>query len=418
MRRLLWFCYVLLPLIAGCRETTQRAIIAGGSMAPRLYGEHYQVRCEDCGIEFYADIKVPKQKSFACPNCGYAKNRIPDEISKPDQVEVQLIPATRLKRWDLTAIKRADEDYHVVKRIIGFPGENVQIRHGDIWINHARLEKTIVDQRNIRIPVHDTKYRPATTVPERWRPERDRTGWSSKHNEIVFTSAEGSPADEFDWLTYHHWRGFHHQGNRTDEFPVEDSYAFNQAINRSLVAMEDLFLEIQLDAPIESEFAIRVWRGEDFHEVQFQPAQILVVTNHPGDQPAEFVLTDPFKNIRTIEISTFDSQLNVALNRKLAFTRPAPADIGEDRAPAKRAFQIGARHGTAKISRIRIFRDIYYRNLLDAPEDGFQLGENDYFFLGDNVPVSIDSRQWLTAVHRSEILGRVPVVPRTDSFVP
>ena len=223
---------------------------------------------------------------------------------------------------------------------------------------------------------------------------------------------------EFDWLTYHHWRGFHHQGGRTDEFPIEDSYAFNQAINRSLVAMHDLFLQIQLAAPIEGEFAIRVWRGENFSEVRFAASQVLVVTSPPNVQPAEFALPEALHRIRTIEVSSFDSKLQVAINGKGVFVKDLPLVEAEDVPATKYSFQIGARNYAAKISRLRIFRDIYYRNLVDAPADGFQLGEHEYFLLGDNVPVSIDSRQWPAAVRRSEILGRISKGARRDRFVP
>lgn len=393
-------------------------------MAPRLYGEHFQVKCEDCGIVVNVDTKIPKQKTFACPNCGFAHNKIPSMVSNADHVEVQLNSVAKLERWDLAAIKRHDEGYHVVKRVIGLPGENVQIEYGDIWINHKRVEKTLDDQHRIRIPVHDTDYRPAANLPARWRPDLDSSGWTIAQGDFVFTPSAGGSPQEFDWLTYHHWRGFHHQGSRTDDFPIEDSYAFNQAINRSLVAMQDLYLELRLAAPITGELAIRVWRGEHLTEFQFLAKHVLVVANNSDALPGEFPLPVALSDIRTVEVSTFDSRLQVALNGDNAFIDAIPlvesdaVSPTDALSPTKHSFQIGARNGETRISRLRVFRDIYYRNLRDAPVDGFQLGENEYFFLGDNVPISIDSRQWPTAVRRSEILGRIEIGPRVDSFVP
>ncbi len=65
------------------------------------------------------------------------------------------------------------------------------------------------------------------------------------------------------------------------------------------------------------------------------------------------------------------------------------------------------------VSRLRVYRDIYYtrgmgRNAIDQP---IQLGEDEFFVLGDNSPGSNDGRNWLQgAIQRSQLIGKPFVV--------
>src|SRR5689334_18364995 len=46
----------------------RRVLIDGPSMAPTFCGEHYEVRCHDCGVRFTCDASnVPSDGLAACP---------------------------------------------------------------------------------------------------------------------------------------------------------------------------------------------------------------------------------------------------------------------------------------------------------------------------------------------------------------
>jgi len=47
-----------------------------------------------------------------------------------------------------------------VKRVVGLPGEIVQIRHGDVYIDGQIARKPLAVQRALAIPVDDAYYWP------------------------------------------------------------------------------------------------------------------------------------------------------------------------------------------------------------------------------------------------------------------
>ena len=103
-----------------------------------------------------------------------------------------------------------------------------------------------------------------------------------------------------------------------------------------------------------------------------------------------------------------DRRLTVALDGELVF---APIDYDDPTAgPGQREgpVALGVRGGTMEVRDLRLFRDVHYTSALplmarrpfgvDAP---YRLGADEFFVLGDNSPVSNDSRFWAAS----------PVVP-------
>jgi hypothetical protein len=73
--------------------------------------------------------------------------------------------------------------------------------------------------------------------------------------------------------------------------------------------------------------------------------------------------------------------------------------------------QIGAYGGPLEVSHLQVWRDIYYLTptyLAGEWKAKTPLAEDHFFLLGDNSPVSVDSRQWGEGgVPRESIRGKV-----------
>jgi len=124
----------------------RRVLIDGPSMAPTFCGEHYEMRCHDCGVRFACDASnVPSDGLAACPNCGCTKNKLAD---------ARLLPAYRvlIDRWpllfrgprrgEIIAFRASGNSGElVIKRVVGLPGEQISIVSGDLYVDGQGLTK-------------------------------------------------------------------------------------------------------------------------------------------------------------------------------------------------------------------------------------------------------------------------------------
>ncbi len=131
-------------------------VIPTGSMAPRLYGEHIDLTCPACGYEFAYGWSAGQEQhardmasgdgrilasgqrrpaGAACPTCGY--DMMPEQVvSGGDRVLVMkyLYRFQPPKPWDVVVFKNSqDNSENYIKRLIGLPGETIEIVHGDIF---------------------------------------------------------------------------------------------------------------------------------------------------------------------------------------------------------------------------------------------------------------------------------------------
>jgi hypothetical protein len=198
--------------------------------------------------------------------------------------------------------------------------------------------------------------------------------------------------------------------------PVTDDYGYNRA-NLGLVSLPVRDLSLECEVQLHSangalvfeigdgRLTFQLWFDGETKEVRLQ----LVGEREPLRRAAwpGAVLDKPFQ----LEISSFDRQVIAAVNGTLLFPPwVGPTDRAE---PSRIPLRIGARGVEVDVSRLRVFRDIYYtrgqgRNASDQP---IRLGADEYFVLGDNSPVSNDGRSWLQgAIKRSQLIGKPFVV--------
>ncbi len=128
-------------------------VIPTGSMAPRLLGEHWDLQCTSCGYEYAVGWpgrgqpqrgqKENPPPNVRCPSCS---EEYPDDeqfVNGGDRVLVMkfLYQFVEPKPWDVVVFRnpQSNEDNYI-KRLIGVPGETIEIVLGDIFVTKTRKD--------------------------------------------------------------------------------------------------------------------------------------------------------------------------------------------------------------------------------------------------------------------------------------
>ncbi|MFQ5807965.1 MAG: signal peptidase I, partial [Phycisphaerae bacterium] len=173
-------------------------IIPTGSMAETLSGAHATHTCPNCGYEYPVGFHTAAGPRFVqCPNCRYqqATRREPGGLLRlntkaGDRIVVHGWPFDiggrfAPRRWDVVVFKNPNEpDINYIKRLIGLPGETIEIIDGDIWVkgkNGASLQvarKTRHAQRALWFPYYNHDYPPKESTSD-WAAgkQRGRRRW-------------------------------------------------------------------------------------------------------------------------------------------------------------------------------------------------------------------------------------------------
>lgn len=419
MRALLELVVSLAIGILLCRTWLVTAFeVPTGSMAGAILGIHRDVTCWDCGYRFAVgsgpEDELPEFEPRAiCPNCDSANllAGLPDLRGDRLLVRTGAFAVCPPRRFEMAAFRDpAQADHVLVKRIVGLPGERVLIRDGNVWINGALARKSLEEQRETTVLVHDAAFRPRDrSLPPRWRPARAGSGWNIERELPAFSANQG--AESFDWLAYRHWRRYPGLPGQVSEARISDRHGYNQGL--PVIDWQDvneLLLRFRCAASGPGAIAARVeFSGEAFRlELTPQSGSARLLRGEmliESVELAPIALGDEFE----IEISTIDQQLICAVDRLVVF-KSLPLELPGDRALR---FAIGARDLRLELSELKLFRDVYYTHPRGTfagwgLEREHRLGADEYFMLGDNSVISRDSRFWpdSPAAQASLLIGR------------
>ena len=158
-------------------------VIPTGSMAPRLLGEHWSLTCPSCGYEFAygvpgaarSDPRFDRKRrqtpaGALCPNCGYKypAAMLPDYPRGGDRVLVMkyLYRFSEPKCWDVAVFRNPQNNReNYIKRVVGVPGETIEVVHGDIFVRtdgiHWKIRsKPASAQKEMWQVIYNNDYRP------------------------------------------------------------------------------------------------------------------------------------------------------------------------------------------------------------------------------------------------------------------
>ena len=497
-------------------------MISTGSMAPHLYGYTKRVTCPSCRYNFAfgvaydqsvhsvaaasketddapvnadvapdsprATIPTGRQQNrryAVCPNCGQTAIDVTNlPRTQGDQLLVhknayQFRPP---RRWEVVVFRNpAQPTQAYVKRVVGLPGETVQIVDGDVYADGQIQRKTLRQQRAARISVYDHNYspRPDATWQPRWVAEPGTAPWRVDGTGfVVDENRRGSGAlspdePQWNWLIYRHWirSGGGHRTtvvlrpgyeqlrlphrlpatirfdpqtrrlsclgalstvsrdnllalSRRPDFaqsvqrlydeshlaPVTDVYGYNRAdVDSRRSVVRDLMMSLRLEIHSgQGTFRLQMTDGlHRYHCDLVAATRKLSLRIDDASKPVRSVrlraavLSAPLR----IEMSLMDRQVLVAINGQMVFSPWKRAATDRNSRPPRRPVRIATRGLAVRVDDLQLFRDIYYT----AKNGGkpFKLHENAYYVLGDNSPVSFDSRSWNhPAVTRDSFIGK------------
>lgn len=382
-----------------------------GSMAAALLGVHREVTCGDCGCPFVcgADLS-PVSARAVCPNCGYAGNDLearPDLAGDRVLIDKPIYQFRPPRRWEVVAFRHPEQTSRtLVKRVVGLPGESIQIRQGEVYINGQIRPKTLAEQRALAILVHDADYQPRSdpNAGPGWQGGENSRWISSDSGCFACAAASGRPPDE-DWLEYRHVLRLPGGAGEVRPSPVTDVCGYNQTRPRrteDVRPVRDLMLSLRLvKTSGPGRLLIRATDGREEFRVGIEPRQrrYEVFRNGGSAVPAAAGELPSLGGGTTLEVSLFDRQFLLAFDGRTVATigyGPSPPP----QQPTSRPFAIESQGGLgAEVRDLRVYRDVYYTHPnglrgrwgLDEP---FRLGADQFFVLGDNSPISEDSRTW------------------------
>ncbi|MBI3839186.1 MAG: hypothetical protein HY288_14800 [Planctomycetia bacterium] len=398
-------------------------VVTSGSMAPHLLGPHLQLNCTDCGRSFACDREsLPNPLSVICPNCGAACETLAGLDRPGDRVLVDRSAFLwrSPRRWESVVFESPeDPGAFAVKRVAGLPGESVQLRGGDVFVNGAIATKSIADQRATAIGVYELPERASATdeVLQRWRCEPSES-WQYVDGRFVHPPPPGPPAVDLqsasavpiDWLSYHHRRCLRpSEQPRLDSILDESSY--DPSESRVLSPVSDVILRCRISACCGGAIYLRASTVGDEFTIELDPDRSQGQLIHNRQAAATIALAREALSSRALlELMLADHQLVLAIDdRPLMEYRYQPFAAGPDNQTALVA--IGARGVEVDLRDLQILRDIYYTTGPDPsgePGTTYQLGPDEYFLLGDNSPHSLDSRVWSlqSGISARSIVGR------------
>ena len=368
-------------------------------MLPELHGRAIFETCPKC--QFHG-LRCPTGTSV-CPNCGWLtlekeRSELPHEILPADRLRIE--PQEKYVHDDLVVVVPSPEIGPVVKRVVGVPGDRLELRGGTLFRNGERVVHSLETWIKTRILVFNDDFRPEGR--SRWKvSERQEKLESHEKPESpsVLRKDGWELKNPAETLTYEHETArFTSTGCRFVPGPITNQRAENGTqFPAAAVRFPKEFI-VDFEAEFEPEakeagicvtfptFSL-TWRGDQAAGVSTRRAHFIFSSLDglpriwlDGRPVSESEMTAEEGDFGTIQIRNLTEQK--VMIRRLVLSR---GEVWED----------------------------FFTNYRKFPKNeekivAFDCG-SEYYVVGNNLFVSDDSRVW-GSISPQQILGRAVLV--------
>ena len=417
------------------KPTRPLPTVLGNSMAPTLFGGHERTRCPQCGhINRFAAESFPATIYF----CGRCREEIINgrfESWAGDAVEVS--SSKQLRRWDIVLVRDPSEALRIVKRVVAFPGETLQIKQGDLWIDGKRIERSLEQILESKIAMHSEVASAAGGAAESETGSLQSVGWKSLPKPSESQEASRPSRQEIVYTHREPWKKRNHSANPSLSTGgiVLDWYPENPAFSGSLWPVTDQILEVCFIAKTAGQLKVGLRNPRSVEPVCSWPLEWSFAWSDktlsggaadvalPPRNGAEICFQWTFAycdgaywlRARAAVLDSVDPSLGDTATtstvlewRKLPLEMESPVERNCD---VETLWSLHA-EGIERWVYRRVSRDIYFRGDAMSELRGIPMiyPVEGYFLVGDNQPISLDSRTkggWTKGVPLPWIEGRI-----------
>ncbi len=405
--------------------------------------------CTACTTEFAPDPSTSLRRVAAreyesqCPSCWFRFRDVllQDNRTGGHKILVSKFPYTlgNPERWDVIVFT-FDRWKNYIKRLVGKPGERVDLWNGDVYID-GKIEKKylhpyVQDVLWTRIADSSIPERRLRDHPLAWQeirvgqePGAPPAGKLTQWNQDSLTWNVNA-ADEVAVLRYGRRFDNYYNYNLLRDTP-SNSERYQVGDKRVEFAVRPLEVPSSITRSKEMDVS---WVGAEIREGEFT-FQLRLPVGKQGGKDGDVAVLErlptivsgspaPLRRAAADETLRQTKPISLPVNRKsevaleilddrvaayvggelilsieydsLSGMKPSERPPSPTRDVSAHSLDLIVADNQVEFSDVRVYRDMYYIGRGENPSliSSVQLGEDQYFALGDNGPSSSDGRMW------------------------